>query len=81
MSWPLWNTAAYWRELAVQTRKLVDDVKDAERRAFQIRVRFGGFERAQPQFRERFVDDGPHRGDVKGPIGPRGSADSIDTAM
>jgi hypothetical protein len=33
MSWPLWNTAAYWRELAVQARKLVDEVKDAPTRA------------------------------------------------
>jgi hypothetical protein len=28
MSWPFWNSAAYWSELAVQTRKLADDLKD-----------------------------------------------------
>jgi hypothetical protein len=33
MSLPLWNTAAYWRELAVETRKLIEDVKDAPTRA------------------------------------------------
>jgi len=38
MSSPPWNTAAYWREAAVQTRKLVDDVKDAPTRAMILRA-------------------------------------------
>jgi hypothetical protein len=33
MSSPPWNTAAYWRELAAQTRKLADTVKDAPAKA------------------------------------------------
>ena len=33
MSSPPWNTAAYWRELAAQTRKLADEVKDAPTKA------------------------------------------------
>ena len=33
MSSPPWNTAAYWRELAAQTRKLADTVEDAPTKA------------------------------------------------
>jgi hypothetical protein len=33
MSSPSWNTAAYWRERAIEMRKLADDVKDAGTRA------------------------------------------------
>jgi hypothetical protein len=33
MSSPPWNTAAYWRELAAETRKLADEVKDAPTKA------------------------------------------------
>ena len=30
---PTWNTAAYWRELAAHTRRLVEEVKDEPTRA------------------------------------------------
>ena len=38
MSSPSWNTAAYWRELAIEMRKLADDVKDAGTRAVMLRA-------------------------------------------
>jgi hypothetical protein len=38
MSSPPWNTAAYWRELAAQTRKLADEVKDAPTKAMILRA-------------------------------------------
>jgi hypothetical protein len=38
MSSPSWNTAAYWRERAIEMRKLADDVKDAGTRAVMLRI-------------------------------------------
>jgi hypothetical protein len=47
MSSPPWNTAAYWRELAAQTRKLADEVKDAPTRAMILRAAAEYDERAE----------------------------------
>jgi hypothetical protein len=47
MSLPLWNTAAYWRELAAETRKLIEDVKDAPTRAMILSAAAEYDERAE----------------------------------